>query len=462
MALESRVKCTFEDCNLTFPTVKAMQKHKMLAVEHEYCSRCDEDFPDENHYIYHKLQSSRHIACHVCGEEFKSEGGKDAHIKQFHRDDQEIACPGCGDIFTRAAALMSHIERDDCRVLGVEKYKANRVKKQVIKAALKQVLGASSSSHLITGATCSGSGASDNEGGGVSLVDFLSETDQEKMQRTANDAIEEAIGKMRLQSKHEFDASPQDSKIQHGTEERPFTGEATRTHGNGEEKQDSQAPSPARPNELASDSKNVDPYEDLMQFTEASRCPPVTTPVRTAARPNADLLFEFSPNQEPSSPGSVARNESRRNYVSDWGKVRETVAPRESPVATVTGGLLLDADRFYNSVLGMYVCACDQTFKTAIELERHIASGVHAAGVVRCPSCFRIFKTHTALVAHIESATTRCYIKESMNFGQLMDDISGGLIETAGYNTDGSVRFGPGSMKNQATKKELDLDKVAW
>lgn len=60
---------------------------------------------------------------------------------------------------------------------------------------------------------------------------------------------------------------------------------------------------------------------------------------------------------------------------------------------------------------------------------------------ISCPSCLRIFKTTSALVAHCESATTRCKINQSANYRQIMDEISGGVLETNGHLIDGSVRY---------------------
>lgn len=57
-----------------------MDIHKI--TEHEYCERCDEDFPDEERLLLHKIISVKHIVCPVCGLEFRSSGGRDVHIRQ--------------------------------------------------------------------------------------------------------------------------------------------------------------------------------------------------------------------------------------------------------------------------------------------------------------------------------------------------------------------------------------------
>jgi len=42
-----------------------------------------------------------------------------------------------------------------------------------------------------------------------------------------------------------------------------------------------------------------------------------------------------------------------------------------------------DPNKFFNPILGKYVCKCDETFDTSKNFEEHLASGVHAAGVAR-------------------------------------------------------------------------------
>lgn len=80
---EERAKCTFKDCHQYFDSVKSMRSHKKYSDEHEYCSRCDEDFDDFDELAYHKIvQPAMHgKACRVCGDEFKSDSGLRRHIE---------------------------------------------------------------------------------------------------------------------------------------------------------------------------------------------------------------------------------------------------------------------------------------------------------------------------------------------------------------------------------------------
>jgi hypothetical protein len=81
----TKVSCTVVGCKALFNSVKDMKKHKVISPDHDYCSKCDEDFEDEERFLLHKIKSDRHIACVVCGVEFRSEGGCNAHIQQVSR-----------------------------------------------------------------------------------------------------------------------------------------------------------------------------------------------------------------------------------------------------------------------------------------------------------------------------------------------------------------------------------------
>jgi DNA-directed RNA polymerase subunit RPC12/RpoP len=77
-----RVPCTFPGCGRIFGSDAEMKKHKIADPEHEYCSRCDEDFQDEERLLIHKIKSNKHIVCPICGSEYRSESGRDHHILQ--------------------------------------------------------------------------------------------------------------------------------------------------------------------------------------------------------------------------------------------------------------------------------------------------------------------------------------------------------------------------------------------
>ncbi|RAL04810.1 putative C2H2 finger domain protein [Aspergillus ibericus CBS 121593] len=130
-----RVRCTFDNCGRHFDSMPAMRQHKI--IDHDYCSRCDMDFHDEECLLLHKIRSDKHIVCAVCGREFRSEGGRDAHIRQYHRPTQNLACTGCGQKFKQAGALVRHVEDDECDEIPMTRLLHEQSKRLLIREALR-------------------------------------------------------------------------------------------------------------------------------------------------------------------------------------------------------------------------------------------------------------------------------------------------------------------------------------
>ena len=62
-----------------------------------------------------------------------------------------------------------------------------------------------------------------------------------------------------------------------------------------------------------------------------------------------------------------------------------------------------------------------------MELERHVEDQ-HKIDRIRCPSCLKLFKSYTALIAHCESASSSCRLAKSDKLGQMIDEFSGGFL----------------------------------
>lgn len=247
---------------------------------------------------------------------------------------------------------MAHIEEDDCEHLTVHEYKAHRVQQQLDQKAAKRGKEDADAASSYRTPTIPGHAKStdtpDGSGGATVQNNWLENGPPPKpvdAPKTSNEAIEQAIQRMKLGSdenatSHKIKAWPALLKI-------PETKNQEKTALEG-------------PDDPA--------LEDLMQFTQVSSAPGRQTSV-------------------PAAP-SVVSNTTRRSYASDWAKWRtveegSNVAPSDSSIARMTGGQLFDASRFYNPLLSEYVCACDKPFRTAHDLEAHIASGVHNTGAVR-------------------------------------------------------------------------------
>jgi len=149
-------KCNFPNCHQAFKSEERLKKHKASDCSHDYCHYCDEGFEDWDALTAHKAAKAaneiqdikkwekrelhremmeangvqrhvierqreqdpkpkiRHLCCKFCGMEFGSLAGRDAHINQLHQIDQEIPCPGCDLVFSRASALIRHFEQNEC------------------------------------------------------------------------------------------------------------------------------------------------------------------------------------------------------------------------------------------------------------------------------------------------------------------------------------------------------------
>ena len=60
---------------------------------------------------------------------------------------------------------------------------------------------------------------------------------------------------------------------------------------------------------------------------------------------------------------------------------------------------------------------------------------------VQCPGCSKWFDSMTAITQHAESQGVRCAIRKTNGFRQFMDQLTAGLVDTAGRNEDGTVKY---------------------
>ena len=59
----------------------------------------------------------------------------------------------------------------------------------------------------------------------------------------------------------------------------------------------------------------------------------------------------------------------------------------------------------------------------------------------RCSACYRIFKSASALLAHMESPSTRCRIRETKGYGNAIHIVSRGFLGAYGMMEDGTMRL---------------------
>ena len=104
----------------------------------------------------------------------------------------------------------------------------------------------------------------------------------------------------------------------------------------------------------------------------------------------------------------------------------------------------LDIEKYFDPIRQVYACPtikCKRQYKTKREFQDHLLTSSHIGGQVTCPSCLKRFPTTYAWVAHSESASKKCDIRNSANYNQVMREITGGVLGTQGFNDNGSVRF---------------------
>ena len=89
-------------------------------------------------------------------------------------------------------------------------------------------------------------------------------------------------------------------------------------------------------------------------------------------------------------------------------------------------------------------------YQTAAGLVSHLRSVSHSRQKIRCPSCFKRFRSAFALAQHVESASARCRIRSSGNHNFVVNELSAGFIKTDGYHLDSTPRY---STSNRAGLK---------
>ncbi|KAI1991961.1 hypothetical protein LOZ51_004551 [Ophidiomyces ophidiicola] len=316
-----QLRCTFAGCNYICSSERELMKHKKYSPQHEYCHKCDQDFEDEESFMIHKIQSTKHIACPICGDDFKSEGGRGLHLVQMHRAEQKITCVGCHATFSRAYALMAHVESGSCEGFTEEQYRAQRIQKRATRAALESQIGGR---RALPGACGTTASVAESLDGGVRL-NILDDSELPIPERRMRDIVARAsIGDEELD-----DATSEISGITHSTKQWPTM---VLDDKNGKEKCDN---------------------DDLMAFS--------------------DLGIDDT------EDSNMAANEEETGELDDWGEA----PPMESGEKRLKEHFTLwDTDQLYNTVLGAYVCPCDKVFKTPEEISDHLNSGIHDGGVV--------------------------------------------------------------------------------
>ncbi|KAL4807592.1 hypothetical protein BDV18DRAFT_103522 [Aspergillus unguis] len=395
----SRIRCTYPNCNYWFTSDKAMKGHKASFPEHDYCSKCDMDFKNEDQFLIHKIKSKKHIVCPICGTDFGSEGGRDRHIRQFHRSTQNLTCFGCKSTFRSASGLMRHIEEGECVEISQDRLLYEQSKKLMRKEALELSMGS----------------------GGQSLVDLDDEPEGGVQ-----------LSGMALRDKNREAMANQPGQM--GGNENTYS--------------------------LIDDhwpklSENLtgleDAMSDLMDFS------PSDTKDKGKKKEDSGWKGKGRVHSAGSEGGSDAASGATARISA------AVIGPPDTGVALGKIYKDWDVNNFIDPFTGDYVCPCGRRCNTKEGFEKHVLLKSQGARRMQCPGCLKIFKSTAALISHWESPTIKCDVSDGDLYAQIMDEVSGGMIQIAGYNDDGTMRYEAGKLELQKkTTIGVDLDKVRW
>ncbi|MCJ1229729.1 hypothetical protein MMC12_006399 [Toensbergia leucococca] len=386
------IPCTFPNCNAKFASLVLLKRHKN--ERHDYCKRCDLDFEDDAAYLKHKIfDIENHITCCICSEDFHSEGGRDRHFRQAHAADQNIACPGCGEIFVRAGGLVNHIEKNTCPFITSKMFWDRRGEKEIYMHQLSQLANDTES---LLGAE---SEAGDSVSGGVPL-DRSSIIDK--------DDEDYASVFPTLTARSEVGGENTNVAIAESVNESSDS-DATETQD------------------------QFDDTEGKDQVIEGLETMSIKTPPKAwaSAKLSSSTLF-------PNAPKTPALNwnapiEAPRVYLPQTGTEYGRIST-----------MVWNPYNCFNSVTNTFKCPhpkCMKFYKSADALKQHLDSPTHSIGTHRCPACLKIFKTPTALTSHMESSSQRCKIKETGGFDHVLNLVSAGYLGVAGVHSDGTVKI---------------------
>ncbi|EXJ94427.1 hypothetical protein A1O1_02822 [Capronia coronata CBS 617.96] len=436
-----KIKCTYEDCFRHFSSREAMIAHKTKDPNHSYCALCDVDCGDDMLLFIHQLGTSAHICCPVCAQEFKSAGGRDRHVEQNHRTAQNIDCAGCHAKFASASALMYHIENDQCSVIKLEDFQMQRAEKQIHKEACVangEIFSTGSSMQSIQRApTISSINNGTNQVGGRPV-------------RNSSRSLSNALGGPISPASHEqFPPLSRATIIpgqnqQQVAPDRSVLGAQSKDAAsnliNFDNVEKSMAGLQVGPSAWDSqgqggESQGGEGYVSgwLASVNTSTRPPPDNNSEVASMYDKKVAASAVSENIPPSVQGPD------RNPFSVLNRIIQMPAH-----SIISSNAPLDIERFWDATLQQYTCPgerCRRHFANTDHFRKHLLTSAHVGGQVVCPSCLKRFATTFAWVAHCESPSKRCDIRNSANLNHVIREITGGVLATDGHLNDGTVQY---------------------
>jgi hypothetical protein len=359
-----------------------MKSHKKHSPEHDYCSKCDEDFETDADLMMHKaFRPDMHdIACRICGEEYKTPSGMKRHVNMTHPQDQKIPCIGCGEVFRRPSILTSHLETGQCDKISPHIFYGSIVHKYLVKRLLANPNG--ERDRFIAKIGKHDAAYDTEDSGGIELDD--------------NSAKEWPRLQARDESNATTDGTDHLASVLSGITLNAVEG------GEG-------VPGGSR------SSTEVGQASSRSEQTS----PPSAWGQNRDGRDTAKILFPKAP-PNPMLNGRYGNAQDTEEEGINLFKTRfwDPTSADYKP------------ERFYDPATGEYHCPfiCEQKFTTDFDLEAHILNG-HRITKMRCPRCMKKFGSATALIAHCENVNSKCGISEAEDFAEFLDRLSGGFLD---------------------------------
>ncbi len=308
---------------------------------------------------------------------------------------------------------MQHIEKGECKVITQEVFERRRAEKAITKDAWAAQLKPEVEQNVPRGNMSTFSDAAITEHGGVSLLDDDNPLENNIQSIFQQDFLTPSMSMLNLRNQYPTLQHMNSLKQTRGVDQDDDGDLMSFDGGHVHNTKDGAKPGWSGSSPAAS---------SLFQNSKASLLP---------TKQNSDLLGGSNVSKPALSTNPNAH-----------------LSTKPAPIIPAS---LLEPMNHFDHLTNKFECPgtkCGGSFDTIEAFNAHLTSSAHVGGRTVCPSCLSKFASTMALVAHCESPSKRCNIRNSANFNQVLREITGGLIGAEGHHIDGSVRY----VANDITK----------
>ncbi|KAF7899889.1 hypothetical protein EAF00_004225 [Botryotinia globosa] len=448
------------------------------------CRLCNINFEDWTAFHNHKLTHRDHICCDICSTDFHTEQGLKRHRTLTHPKEQDLKCMACGKKFIRLGSLINHLELDSCRAINLEErhnLAASRRQRQQLhekfKANLKEIddnAGPRTSNSLLDSQDISVNSmdvkplapmfkppppnfeseiVTNFEFGGWETTileeDIPSNTLNEAITNTAPAPVMELQPEEDLICFGEVDKAmsiPWGGISKKTTREKPKLTEEVQY-----EYVENCFPIAIAPS-MKED--NFPPLPNASQFRDAGMKAPnyMDAPLEdskfTSIWDTKHIIANArKPIPPPSAEAPAVTDVATRSGELPPLRMRALVNPLPEKEYALYDpeDPSFRAQRYWVAFTRKYQCPhrlCKKSYDTERAFIQHLLSTTHTSdNRLICPSCYRGFGTYTALTQHCESQGVRCKIREAVNYGRVVNDITASVADVVGKHEDETVKY---------------------